>query len=98
MAAPSTVQRRDAAVEVQPGPRYAFGLRLDSDLPLQSLPLGENDVTRRTRLTQVERSDVDVVWPRADVVSLLDRRMPSGRLVMSVDGHPHVGYRVAAPG
>jgi hypothetical protein len=98
VATPSAAQLRGGVGDVQRGPRYAFGLRLDSDLPLRSLPLGENDVDRETRLVLADAPDLEAVWPRKGAETLFERRTPSGRLVMSVDADPKVGYRVVAPG
>jgi hypothetical protein len=77
---------------------YVFGLRVDSTLPLRAVAVGENAPARTLALRDVERAELEALWPRDGVSSLVDRRTPSGRLVMSVDAHPQVGYRVAAPG
>jgi hypothetical protein len=77
---------------------YVFGLRVDSTLPLRAVAVGENAPTRTLALRDVERAELEAVWPRDGSSSLVDRRTPSRRLVMSVDAHPQVGYRISAPG
>jgi hypothetical protein len=75
-----------------------FGLGIDSTLPLRGVVLGEKPPRRAASLRHVERAALQARWPREEVVSLIDRRTPSGRLVMSVDTHVEAGYRIAAPG
>jgi hypothetical protein len=77
---------------------YVFGLRVDSTLPLRAVGVGANTPSRGLVLRHVERAELAAVWPRDGIVPLIDRRTPSERLVMSVDAHPDVGYRIVAPG
>jgi hypothetical protein len=75
-----------------------FGLRVESTLPLRGIAASEDAPSRTVELCDVDRVELEALWPRGEIVSLIDRRTPTGRLVMSVDAHPQVGYRVAAPG
>jgi hypothetical protein len=77
---------------------YVFGLRLDSTLPLRAVPAGKDAPRRTVVLCHTERAELEALWPQAGTSSLLDRRTPSGRLVMSVEVHAQAGYRIAAPG
>ena len=77
---------------------YVFGLRVDSDLELRGVPFPSNGAARSATLRSIDRSELDALWPKGEVSSLIDRRTPSGRLVMAVDAHPRVGYRISAPG
>jgi hypothetical protein len=98
MPASSVVSTSDLAAETDVGPAYVFGLRVDSELPLRALPIGGNKPGRSVELRCAERTMLERDWPKDGVVSLIDRRTPAGRLVMSVDLHSESGYRIAAPG
>jgi hypothetical protein len=98
MPAISAVQPSKRASESSLRPAYIFGLGLDSSLPLRAVEVGQDAPSRAATLRHVERARVEALWPRDGIVSLVERRTPSGRLVMSVDSHPQVGYRISAPG
>lgn len=78
-------------------PRYAFGLRVDSTVALETAPLATaGDLSRRASLQDVPAERLASFWAPG-ATSLVDRRTPTGRLVMAVDVHPEHGYRIAAP-
>jgi hypothetical protein len=79
-------------------PAYIFGLRVDSTLALNAIGLGEEDPARGTTVRYADRAQLNALWPRDEIVGLVDRRTPAGRLVMSIDSHPRAGYRITAPG
>jgi hypothetical protein len=98
MPATSVVRANELPADSVLGPAYVFGLRVDSALPLRARPLGDNLPARTVELARVERRALERDWPREEIVSLVDRRTPAGRLVMSVDTHREAGYRISAPG
>jgi hypothetical protein len=98
MQATSVLSADNSSTGEALGPTSIFGLRIDSTLPLRAVAAGKNEPSRRAALRHAPRSELEALWPRREIVSLVDRRTPSSRLVMSVDSHPDVGYRIAAPG
>src|SRR3989442_11817301 len=98
MPATSAVRAGNSEPTAAPGPAYIFGLRVDSSLPLRAVLVGEGRPSRSTGLRDADRSELEALWPHDEITALVDRRTPSGRLVMSVDLHPRIGYRIAAPG
>jgi hypothetical protein len=67
-------------------------------VPLWSIAISPNG--RRpvsTRIEVVTREALAAAWPRHEAVSLVDRRHPSGRLIMRIDHHARAGYFMAAP-
>lgn len=98
MAATSAPLKERPAATPVPGEAYVFGLRVASTLPLRAVPAGPHGPTRTLTLRSAEREELESLWPRDSIASLVDRRTPTGRLVISVGTHPEIGYRVAAPG
>jgi hypothetical protein len=78
---------------------YAFGLHLTTRLDLEVVAARRNGhrADRRTAIEVVGRDVLAAGWSRRGAELLVERRYPSGRLVMSIHRHPTLGYRVAAP-
>ena len=98
MPATSVLSAEDSSTGEALGPTSIFGLRIDSTLPLRGVAAGKSVNRRNATLQHVARGKLEALWPGEEIVSLVDRRTPSSRLVMSVDSHPQAGYRIAAPG
>jgi hypothetical protein len=76
----------------------AFGLDVDTSFPVSGLPLREGEPTgRRVSLELIEARELDRVWRPTGKTSLLDRRDPDGRLVMSIESDTSLGFRIYAP-
>jgi hypothetical protein len=76
----------------------AFGLDVDTSFPVSGLPSREGEPTgRRVSLELIEPRELDRVWRQAGETSLLDRRDPAGRLVMSIESDSTLGFRIYAP-
>jgi hypothetical protein len=80
--------------------RYdVFGLQVESPIPIEAAPLRPTTgAFRRVSLEQVAPAALAALWRPREARSVIERRTQRGRLVMSIDSHPHLGYRVAAPG
>lgn len=50
-----------------------------------------------TSLELVSKEALAKAWPAREAVSLLERRDPHGRLVMSIERHDTLGYLISAP-
>lgn len=76
----------------------AFGLEVRSPPHLLVLPDAGRRSSRRTSIDACAAGDLDRRWATADAPErLLERRFLNGRLVMSVDVDPDLGYRIYAP-
>jgi hypothetical protein len=75
----------------------AFGLSLTGDLALEGVVASELDRQADTRLRRVPRPTVDRLWREAHPSALLERRLVDGRVGLSVQRDPDVGFRVWAP-
>jgi hypothetical protein len=78
----------------------AFGLEFASARPIPGIvahapSLG---VSRRTSIDFVDARGLDRSWSPGEAVSLLERRHADGRVMMTIDSHPTLGYRIYAPG
>jgi hypothetical protein len=94
-------------ISVDPGPRRpatrargsAFGIRVRSRLPV-SLPLGpaaSGHAGRTTVVTPATAYELERAWRPREASTVLERRFSDGRLVMSVEHDPELGFRVYAP-
>jgi hypothetical protein len=75
----------------------AFGLSLAGDLSLEGVVTSKHERRPDTRLRRVPRSTVDRLWRDAHPSTLLERRLVDGRVGLSVQRDPDVGFRVWAP-
>jgi hypothetical protein len=81
--------------------RYAFGLEIVSTYPFEAAlaPSRHGDASGQT--TALEFVDPAVLvrsWSPRGAVNVMERRLASGRLVISIQCHPDYGYRIVAPG
>lgn len=77
---------------------YLFGLQLDSSMPILAGRTSEaSDGARKATLDQTTSSALARSWRPREALSMMERRAPGGRLIMAVEAHPELGYRVAAP-
>jgi hypothetical protein len=79
--------------------RYqVFGLQVESRVPIEAAPLRRASAgSRRVSLEQVAPPALAKLWRSHEARSVIDRRTPRGHVVMSIDSHPYLGYRIAAP-
>ncbi len=76
----------------------AFGLEVASTYDIPALSGGAgSEGARRTVCREREVDELERGWPREDVEHCVDLRFPDGRLFMSVERHPELGYRIWAP-
>jgi hypothetical protein len=76
---------------------YIFGLEVVSSLAIQAAPVPPPEGSLPSTTIEVVAPDVlRRAWRRADAASVIERRYPSGGLVLSVSRHPELGYRVSA--
>src|SRR2546423_13533680 len=76
----------------------AFGLRIASPLPLPGLTFDAGVAPSRRVSMQLETTrELEQSWRPTEATSLLERRHRDGKLMMRVDAHPKLGYRVFAP-
>ena len=79
----------------------AFGLEIlvPADVPGLPAPAvgSAGSAGRTTRLEPTTAAALEQRWSSAVPETVLERRFPDGRLVMSVDFDPAAGYRVYAP-
>jgi hypothetical protein len=81
------------------GHRYhVFGLDVESQVAIEAAPARHSTASRRVSLEQVDAPALATLWRPREARSVIDRRTPGGRLIMSIDSHPDDGYRIAAPG
>jgi len=79
--------------------RYGiFGLEVESRVPIEASPVPSTDGHRRVSLEEVAAPALTELWRSRDARSIVDRRTPHGRRVMSIESHPRLGYRIATPG
>lgn len=106
-AASTTGQRgRSACRDAPPRPRaaspramgQAFGLDLEGAFRAPGLLEGRSgDGLRRTTIELVPARLLDSVWPSAEAVRLHEGRDTEGRVRLTIDEHPVLGYRLHAP-
>jgi len=75
----------------------AFGLRVDSPLPLDGVGPASAPAPGRTRIELATPSELNRSWRARAAERVLERRQRNGSLTMAVDAHPELGYRVYAP-
>jgi hypothetical protein len=75
-----------------------FGLEVDSTFSLDGVRAKPGTATgRRTTMVLASARELERVWPADEAVSVLDRRHSDGSLMMAIDVHPELGYRIWAP-
>jgi hypothetical protein len=74
----------------------AFGIDIESSFPIPCLPESSRNGTGRTSVQLASTKAVDRDWRAAEAESIIDRRLPTGRRLMTVDYHPELGYRIWA--
>ncbi len=73
----------------------AFGLELEGAFHAPGLLEGEaGDGPRRTAIELVPARALDSGWPRAETVRLHERLDTEGRVRLTIDEHPVLGYRL----
>jgi hypothetical protein len=77
---------------------YAFGLEFESSRELPTGRVERGAASRGLTWTLASRREVDEVWRPKEAESLLNRRHPSGRLMLTIEQHDELGYLIAAPG
>jgi hypothetical protein len=77
---------------------YAFGLEVLCGEAINAGPVPAwGGPFPRVRIEMVGRQELEAVWQLRGSTRLHERRYPSGRLVISIDHHPDIGYRISAP-
>jgi hypothetical protein len=77
---------------------HVFGLQVESRIPIEAALRRATAGFRRVSLEQVALPALAELWRSREARSVIDRRTPRGHLVMSIDSHPYLGYRIATPG
>lgn len=93
VAEPSERARRVAASDRC----CAFGIGITAPVQLMASACGASAGGREVVLGLGSAAELDGAWCSAATERVLDRRRYDGRLVMAVDHHPDLGYRVYAP-
>ena len=76
----------------------AFGLELDAPYALPGLSESNGRAgSRRASLELVPTASVERAWPAREGRTLVERTFPDGRLMMRIEEHPELGYRIWAP-
>jgi hypothetical protein len=75
---------------------YVFGLRVASAFPIP-VAAANGSGSRTASLELVSREALARAWRPREAESVLERRDPRGRLVLSIDRHDALGYLVSAP-
>lgn len=76
----------------------AFGLELDAPCMLPGLAESNGRAgPRRASLELVPAASIESAWPSREGRTLVEREFPDGRLMMRIEGHPELGYRIWAP-
>lgn len=75
---------------------YVFGLKVESTVPLPVARAPHADGLPKASLRDVPREELADPW-RSDTTSISDWRTPEGRLILSIELHQELGYRIAAP-
>ncbi len=78
----------------------AFGLEFASSRPIAGIveQAPSPGARRKTVIEFADARRLDRNWSPGDAVSLLERRHADGRVMMTIDTHPTLGYRIYAPG
>ena len=77
-----------------------FGLEIDSPVLLDGIRAKPGHGTasrRRATIEIVPPTEFEKAWRGGEAVEIIDRRHRDGRLMMAIDVHPELGYRVWAP-
>jgi hypothetical protein len=82
---------------VERGAGSAFGLVLETRRPLPGVVSGNASGSRATTIRFVTPERLARAWPRRDASRLVDRRLPDGRAMLTIEHHSRKGYRVWAP-
>jgi hypothetical protein len=77
--------------------RRAFGIEIQSSMLLPGATAAASEARRATVLEHRPTREVDRAWRTLGATRVLERRRRDGRLVMAVDQHSDLGYRVHAP-
>jgi hypothetical protein len=77
--------------------RCAFGLGITAPVHLMASACGASAAGRDVVLELRSPAELDCAWVPEAAERVLERRRRDGRLVMAVDHHPELGYRVYAP-
>jgi hypothetical protein len=76
----------------------AFGIELDAPTVLPGLAESKGGAgTRRALLELVPAASIERAWPAREARTLVERKFPDGRLMMRIEGHSELGYRIWAP-
>jgi hypothetical protein len=75
----------------------AFGLQIEADLPLAGLGSAVDPDLPIVELRQISSGDLDAFWPWPVAELIVDRRLPDGERVMSVQMSREAGYLVDTP-
>jgi hypothetical protein len=76
----------------------AFGIELQAPSVLPGLAESTNRAAPRcASLELVPPGIIERAWPSGEARTLVDRRFPDGRLMMRIESHPELGYRIWAP-
>ncbi len=76
----------------------AFGLEIDSPVVLDGLIESSTaGGRRRTTVELVPPKEIERAWRSSESSTLLERRHRDGSLMMVIDVHPELGYRIWAP-
>lgn len=88
----------DAGPETPRWSGSAFGLNLESDLPVTGLEPGPGRARGPTRVLKADAEEIDAGWQPGSAERLADQRYPDGSVMMTVDAHPERGVFIDAPG
>jgi hypothetical protein len=76
----------------------AFGLELDAPCALPGLLESNRRAgPRQASLELVPAASIESAWPAREGRTLVERTFPGGRLMMRIEGHSELGYRIWAP-
>jgi hypothetical protein len=76
----------------------AFGLELDAPCALPGLLESHGRAgPRRASLELVPAASIESAWEAREGRTLVERKFPDGRLMMRIEEHPELGYRIWAP-
>jgi hypothetical protein len=75
-----------------------FGIQVDSTVALDGVRTQRVAAAqRRTTMMFVSPTELERVWQAGEAETVLERRHPDGSLMMGIDVHPKLGYRIWAP-
>src|SRR5262245_11969164 len=75
----------------------AFGIGITAPVQLMASSCGASAGGREVVLGLGSAAELDGAWRSGTAERVLERRRRDGRLVMAVDHHPDLGFRVYAP-